>query len=160
MIRRPPISTRTDTRFPDTTLFLSPVHPQARSNSCRCSSRNRKAAAISPATIFADSFACSSTSLCRHAVTAGGLRSTRSISSRGWAMLAQRSPWAIGLCVIGAILLWAVITLFVALFGLGQIGPNIDLGTLPAWLGFYRGYPLLGDWCKRRLEELRVGKEW
>src|SRR3546814_2790823 len=72
--------------------------------------------------IFADSFACSSTSLCRHAVTAGGLRSTRSISSRGWAMLAQRSPWAIGLCVIGAILLWAVITLFVALFGLGQIG--------------------------------------
>src|SRR3546814_4017668 len=70
--------------------------------------------------IFADSFACSSTSLCRHAVTAGGLRSTRSISSRGWAMLAQRSPWAIGLCVIGAILLWAVITLFVALFGLGQ----------------------------------------
>src|SRR3546814_8940972 len=90
-------------------------------------------------TIFADSFACSSTSLCRHAVTAGGLRSTRSISSRGWAMLAQRSPWAIGLCVIGAILLWAVITLFVALFGLGQIGPNIDLGTLPAWLWYYRG---------------------
>ena len=49
-------------------------------------------------------------------------------------MLAQRSPWAIGLCAIGAILLWALITLFVALFGLGQIGPNIDLGTLPAWL--------------------------
>src|SRR3546814_12588387 len=64
-------------------------------------------------------------------------------------MLAQRSPWAIGLCVIGAILLWAVITLFVALFGLGQIGPNIDLGTLPAWLWYYRGDPLLGDWIKR-----------
>src|SRR3546814_1974027 len=93
--------------------------------------------------------ACSSTSLCSHAVTAGGLRSTRSISSRGWAMLAQRSPWAIGLCVIGAILLWAVITLFVALFGLGQIGPNIDIGTLPAWLWYYRGDPLLGDWIKR-----------
>ena len=56
-------------------------------------------------------------------------------------MLAQRNPWAIGLCAIGAILLWAAITLFVALFGLGQIGPNIDLGTLPAWLWYYRGDP-------------------
>src|SRR3546814_14451229 len=64
-------------------------------------------------------------------------------------MLAQRSPWAIGLCVIGAILLWAVITLFVALFGLGQIGPTIAPGTLPAWLWYYRGDPLLGAWIQR-----------
>lgn len=64
-------------------------------------------------------------------------------------MLAQRSAWALGLCALGAVLLWAVITLFVALFGLGQIGPNLDLGALPAWLWYYRGDPLLVDWIKR-----------
>lgn len=64
-------------------------------------------------------------------------------------MLPRRNPWTLGLGATGAILLWAVITLFVALFGLGQIGPNIDLDTLPAWLWYYRGDPLLADWIKR-----------
>ena len=63
-------------------------------------------------------------------------------------MLPRRNPWTLGLGAIGAILLWAVITLFVALFGLGQIGPNIDLDTLPAWLWYYRGDPLLADWIR------------
>jgi len=64
-------------------------------------------------------------------------------------MLAQPSRWTLGLVALGAALLWSGITLSVALFGLGQIGPNTDLGALPAWLWYYRSDPLLIDWLRR-----------
>ncbi|WP_093086076.1 type IV secretory system conjugative DNA transfer family protein [Sphingobium sp. AP50] len=40
-------------------------------------------------------------------------------------------------------------TLLVALIGLRQIGPRLDVLSLPAWLWYYRGDPLLHLWLKR-----------
>jgi len=64
-------------------------------------------------------------------------------------MPGQPSLWSIGIGTAGALLLWLAIALAVALFGLGQIGPDTNLRALPAWLWYYRDDPLLLDWLKR-----------
>jgi type IV secretion system protein VirD4 len=64
-------------------------------------------------------------------------------------MPGQRNRWAVGLSVAGGALLCCAIAVLVALFGLGQIGPNTDITALPAWLWYYRADPLLINWLKR-----------
>lgn len=64
-------------------------------------------------------------------------------------MPGQRNRWAVGLSFAGGALLCCAIAVLVALFGLGQIGPNTDITALPAWLWYYRADPLLIDWLKR-----------
>ena len=64
-------------------------------------------------------------------------------------MPVQRNFWIIGLSVAGGTLLCCAIAVPVALFGMGQIGPNTDITALPAWLWYYRADPLLILWLKR-----------
>ena len=64
-------------------------------------------------------------------------------------MPGQRNFWIIGLSVAGGTLLSCAIAVPVALFGMGQIGPNTDITALPAWLWYYRADPLLILWLKR-----------
>ncbi|SNS95909.1 type IV secretion system protein VirD4 [Sphingomonas laterariae] len=64
-------------------------------------------------------------------------------------MPGQRNRWAVGLSVAGGALLCCAIAVLVALFGLGQVGPNTDITALPAWLWYYRADPLLIEWLKR-----------
>ena len=64
-------------------------------------------------------------------------------------MPVQRNFWIIGLSVAGGTLLCCAIAVLVALFGMGQIGPNTDITALPAWLWYYRADPLLILWLKR-----------
>lgn len=44
---------------------------------------------------------------------------------------------------------FAAICVMVALAGLGQIGPRMDVSAVPAWLWYYRSDPLLHLWLKR-----------
>jgi len=44
---------------------------------------------------------------------------------------------------------FASVTIVIALAGLGQIGPRMDVSAVPAWLWYYRGDPLLHLWLKR-----------
>lgn len=52
-------------------------------------------------------------------------------------------------CVMGAALACAVCAVFVALVGLKQIGPHMQVSALPAWLWYYRSDPLLHLWLQR-----------
>ena len=52
--------------------------------------------------------------------------------------------------VLAAVLiLCALCAVLVALVGLKQIGPRMQITTVPAWLWYYRGDPLLHLWLKR-----------
>ena len=64
-------------------------------------------------------------------------------------MPVQRNFWIIGLAVAGGTISCCAIAMLVALFGMGQIGPNTDITALPAWLWYYRADPLLILWLKR-----------
>jgi type IV secretion system protein VirD4 len=64
-------------------------------------------------------------------------------------MLAQHNAWGLAGWAFLAAVCWATVTIAIALFGLGQIGPHTDLRALPAWLWYYRSDPLLIDWLKR-----------
>ncbi len=64
-------------------------------------------------------------------------------------MLAQHNAWGLAGWALLAAFCWATVTVAIALFGLGQIGPHTDLRALPAWLWYYRSDPLLIDWLKR-----------
>ncbi len=48
-----------------------------------------------------------------------------------------------------ALLACALCAVLVALVGLKQIGPQMDVSAVPAWLWYYRGDPLLHLWLKR-----------
>jgi type IV secretion system protein VirD4 len=52
-------------------------------------------------------------------------------------------------CLMGAALACAVCAVFVALVGLKQIGPHMQVSALPAWLWYYRSDPLLHLWLQR-----------
>src|SRR3546814_12896072 len=99
--------------------------------------------------ISADFCECSSMWSSRPGAMAVALRSKRSTSTRRWAMPVQRNFWIIGLSVAGGTLLCCAIAVPVALFGMGQIGPNTELTALPTWLWYYRADPLLILWIKR-----------
>src|SRR5690606_17142370 len=43
----------------------------------------------------------------------------------------------------------ALCAVLVALVGLNQIGPRIQITAVPAWLWYYRGDPLLHLWLQR-----------
>lgn len=45
----------------------------------------------------------------------------------------------------------ALVAVMVALVGLNQIGPRMQVSAIPAWLWYYRGDPLLHLWLKRGL---------
>jgi len=64
-------------------------------------------------------------------------------------MLARHNAWGLAGWTLLAAVCWATVTVAIALFGLGQIGPHTDLRALPAWLWYYRSDPLLIDWLKR-----------
>ena len=64
-------------------------------------------------------------------------------------MLARYNAWGLAGWALLAAVCWATVTVAIALFGLGQIGPHTDLRALPAWLWYYRSDPLLIDWLKR-----------
>lgn len=52
--------------------------------------------------------------------------------------------------VLAAVLiLCALCAVLVALVGLKQIGPRMEITTVPAWLWYYRGDPLLHLWLQR-----------
>jgi type IV secretion system protein VirD4 len=46
-------------------------------------------------------------------------------------------------------LVCALLAVLVALVGLKQIGPRMQISSVPAWLWYYRGDPLLHLWLKR-----------
>jgi type IV secretion system protein VirD4 len=64
-------------------------------------------------------------------------------------MLARHNAWGLAGWALLAAVCWTTVTVAIALFGLGQIGPHTDLRALPAWLWYYRSDPLLIDWLKR-----------
>lgn len=67
--------------------------------------------------------------------------------------LSQASPLIkvalVGGALMGAALACALCAILVALIGLKQIGPNMQVTALPSWLWYYRADPLLHLWLQR-----------